>query len=56
MYVYLAVSNCAIRTVLFCCISDKKQRPVYYISKAMFDAKTRYSKMEQIALALRSAE
>ena len=28
---------------------------VYYISKAMADAETKYSKMEQTALALRSA-
>ncbi|RVW75399.1 hypothetical protein CK203_062316 [Vitis vinifera] len=33
----------------------KEQRPVYYVSKAMVDGETRYSKMEQTTLALRSA-
>ncbi|RVW75639.1 Transposon Ty3-G Gag-Pol polyprotein [Vitis vinifera] len=39
---------------LFRCISNKEQRPLYYITKAMVDAETRYSKMEQTTLALRS--
>ena len=51
---YLAVSNWAISAVLFRCILDKKQRPVYHISKVMADAKTRYSNMEQMTLVLRS--
>lgn len=54
LYMYLAISNCAISIVLFRHISDKEQRHVYYISKAMVDAETRYSKMEHIALGLRS--
>ena len=54
LYMYLAVFNWAVNAVLFRCISDKEKRPVYYISKAMADAKTRYSKMEQTALTLRS--
>ena len=52
---YLAVSNYAVNVVLFHCIKDKKQRLIYYVSKAMVDAKTRYSNIEQIAFALRSA-
>lgn len=52
---YPALSNCAIRALLFCCLNNKEQRPVYYISKAMVDAKTQYSKIEQTTLALRSA-
>ena len=51
---YLAVSDCAISVVFFLHVKDKEQRPVYYISKAMVDAKTRYSKMEQTTLALKS--
>lgn len=54
LYMYLAVSDCAVNIVLFCCINDKEQRPVYYVSKAMVDAETRYSKIKQTALALRS--
>ena len=29
--------------------------PIYYISKVMVDAETRYSKMEQMTLSLRNA-
>lgn len=54
MYIYLAVSNCAVSTVLFHHISDKEQRHVYYIGKVMVDAETRYSKMKHIPLGLRS--
>lgn len=52
---YLVVSNCTVSAVLFNCISEKEQRPIYYISKAMVDTETRYLKMEQTALALRCA-
>ena len=51
---YLAVFDYAVSVVLFCCVNDKEQRLVYYVSKAMVDVKTRYSKMEQTTLALRS--
>ena len=40
--------------VLFRSLSPKEQRPVYFISKALADAETRYTKMEQTALALRT--
>ena len=55
LYMYLVVSNWVINVVLFGCILDKEQRLVYYISKAMADMETICSKMEQTALALRSA-
>ena len=51
---YLAVSKCAISFILFCYVNDKEQRLIYYVSKAMVDIETWYSKMEQTALALRS--
>ncbi|KAL6323501.1 hypothetical protein AAG906_039076 [Vitis piasezkii] len=54
LYMYLAVSNCVVSVVLFRYIKDNEQRPFYYVSKAMVDAETRYSRMEQTALALRS--
>ena len=50
---YLAVSNWAINAILFRCVSDKEQRLVYYISKAIVDTETKYSKMKQTTLALR---
>ncbi|RVW62616.1 hypothetical protein CK203_059538 [Vitis vinifera] len=33
----------------------KEQKPIYYVSRALADVETRYSKMELTALALRSA-
>ena len=54
LYMYLAVSNCVVSVVLFRYIKDNEQRPFYYVSKAMVDVETRYSKMEQTTLALRS--
>ncbi|RVW14630.1 hypothetical protein CK203_085439 [Vitis vinifera] len=52
---YLAVSEWAISAVLFRCPSSKEQKPIYYVSRALADVETRYSKMELTALALRSA-
>ena len=54
LYMYLTISNWVVNAILFRCILDKEQRSVYYISKAIADAETRYSKMEQTTLALRS--
>nr|CAN64615.1 hypothetical protein VITISV_036196 [Vitis vinifera] len=45
----------AISAVLFHCPSTKEQKPIYYVSRALADVETRYSKMELTALALRSA-
>nr|CAN61935.1 hypothetical protein VITISV_001429 [Vitis vinifera] len=55
LYMHLAVSEWAISVVLFHCPSPKEQKPIYYISRALADVETRYSKMELTALALRSA-
>nr|CAN71502.1 hypothetical protein VITISV_021013 [Vitis vinifera] len=55
LYMYLAVSKWAISVVLFRCPSPKEQKPIYYVSRALADVETRYSKMELTALALRSA-
>ena len=52
---YLAVSEWAIGAILFRCPSRKEQKPIYYVSRALADVETRYSKMELTALALRSA-
>ncbi|KAL6323554.1 hypothetical protein AAG906_039137 [Vitis piasezkii] len=51
----IRVSEWAIVTVLFRCPSSKEQKPIYYVSRALADVETRYSKMELTALALRSA-
>ena len=55
MYMYLVVSDWVVSAILFRCPTHKEQKLVYYVSKAMADAETRYSKIEQTALALRSA-
>ena len=52
---YIAVSDWAVSAVLFHCPSRKEHKLIYYISRAMTDAETRYSKIEQTALVLRSA-
>lgn len=52
---YLVISNCAVSVVLFRHIRDKEQRLIYYMSKTMVDIETRYSRMEQTNLALKSA-
>ena len=52
---YLALSEWAISAALFRCPSPKEQRPIYYVSRALADVETWYSKMELTTLALRSA-
>ncbi|RVW26677.1 Retrovirus-related Pol polyprotein from transposon 17.6 [Vitis vinifera] len=55
LYMYLVVLEWAINAVLFRCPSPKEQKLIYYVSRALADVETRYSKMELTALALRSA-
>ena len=51
---YLAVSDWAISAALFRCPTHREQKPIYYVSRALADSETRYSKIEQMALALQS--
>ena len=51
LYMYLAVSEWTISVVLFRCPTHREQKPIYYISRALADVETRYSKMEQTTLA-----
>lgn len=54
LYMYLAVAEGVVSAVLS--REEKgKQRPIYYSSKALLDAETRYSLMEKPALAIVSA-
>ena len=46
LFLYLVVSGALIRE------EEKVQWPVYYISKRLIDAETRYPEMEKLALAL----
>ena len=52
--IYLPVSDTAVSSVLVRG-EDGKQLPVYYVSKSLLDAETRYSQLEKLALALVSA-
>ena len=51
LYIYLAMSEHVVSAVL---LKNQKgvQRPIYYISKTLVDAETRYLPLEKLALAL----
>ncbi|KAL0854257.1 hypothetical protein Bca101_059409 [Brassica carinata] len=51
LLLYLAVSEHAVSVVLVH-EEGSKQLPIYYVSKALLDAETRYSHLEKLALAL----
>ncbi|KAK0573370.1 hypothetical protein LWI29_007156 [Acer saccharum] len=51
LFIYLAVSDTAVSAVLVR-EEDNNQHPVYYVSKTLLDAETRYSRLEKLALAL----
>jgi len=54
LYLYLAVSAAAVSGVLVR-EEQNEQRPVYYTSKSLIDAETRYPTMEKLALAVVTA-
>ena len=54
LYVYLSVSEAATSSVLVR-QENNSQKPVYYTSKTLLPAETRYSPAEKIALALITA-
>ena len=51
LYLYLSVASNAVSSVLVR-EEDRRQSPVYYVSRALLDTETRYSMMEKLALAL----
>ncbi|KAK3013273.1 hypothetical protein RJ639_009594 [Escallonia herrerae] len=51
LFLYLSVTEVAVSTVLIR-EEDGVQKPIYYISKVLHDVKTRYPKIDKIALAL----
>ena len=55
LFIYLAVSDTTVSVALFKENADGKQRPVFFVSKSLADAETRYSHLEQVVLALRIA-
>ena len=52
---YLAVSDVTVSAALFKDCEDRSQRLVFFISKSLADIETRYTHLEQAALALRMA-
>ena len=52
---YLAVADIAVSAVLFKESKDGRQRPVFFVSKSLANVETRYSHLEQAALAFRIA-
>ena len=55
LYLYLAASDVTVSTALFKECGDAKLRPVFFISKSLIDAETRYTHLEWAAMALRRA-
>ena len=55
LFVYLAISYTVVSATLFKENEDGKQRPVFFVSKSLADAETRYNHLEQATLALRIA-
>ena len=55
LYLYLAASDIAVSATLFKECGDTKLRTVFFVSKSLTDAETRYTHLERAALALRTA-
>ena len=55
LYFYLTASDIVVSTALFKECGDAKLKPVFFVSKSLTEAETRYSHLEQAALALRTA-
>ncbi|KAK1554732.1 hypothetical protein Q3G72_016522 [Acer saccharum] len=51
LFIYLAVSDTTVSAVLVR-EEGNSQHPVYYVSKTLLNAETRYSRLEKLALAL----
>ena len=52
LYPYLAASDVAVSAALFKECGDTKLRLVFFISKSLTDAETRYTHLERATLAL----
>ena len=52
LFVYLVVSDVSVSGILFKEDENKKQRPIFFVSKSLADTETQYNHLEQEALAL----
>ena len=55
LYLYLATSDITVSAALFKECEEAKLRPVFFVSKSLSSAETRYTHLERTALALRTA-
>ena len=55
LYLYFVASNIAVCAALFKECGDAKLRPVFFVSKSLANAETRYTPLELATLALRTA-
>ena len=53
LYFYLTVSEVSVSAALFKEDENRKQRSIFFVRKSLFEAETRYTRLEQAALALR---
>ena len=54
LYLYLVASDIAVSAALFKECGDAKLKPMFFVSKSLTDAETRYSHIERAALALQT--
>ena len=52
---YLVVLDVSVSVALFKEDENKKQKPIFFVSKSLADVETRYNHLEQVASALRVA-
>ena len=55
LYLYLVVSDVSVGVALFKEDEHQQQKPVFVIRKSLSEAETRYTRLEQVALALKVA-
>ena len=55
LYLYLAASDIAVSAALFKECGDAKLKHMFFVNKSLTDAKTKYSHLERVALAVRTA-
>ena len=53
LYLYIIVSDASISAALFKVNEYRKQRPIFFVSKSLFKAETRYTRLEKVALAFK---
>ena len=55
LYLYIVVSDISVSAALLKKNEYRKQRPIFFVSKSLFETETRYTCLEQAALTLRVA-